>query len=842
MARSRRGSFGLQPRVAPNVSGQIVALAREYVQKRQALIMDAWRNGGTFEGKKATDEMVLKFWEGEAKDLSKDDPNYESAQNNIMQLQYGIAQSKADVLHAQGKLSDTAYAQFFLKWAAKVPHNSEFYRTLQKDAAQLIESSKAKSRANGERAKTEAFNTFVKSMTDSKIAIGDAMTAALSKLSKDTGLSITGNGDELLAMLTSDVKSNPDSYRLLLDTIHKGDPHFDGQLTEGYFSQHIKEAVAGYDLIADRAQQAGYVSAYASAAQGMASMNQWGQNLKVWPVSETYSTAMNAFNKVMADPNASQMDKTTAAAAASAQLTELTKTSGIDAGSKSMIEADAQRLLGQDAGDNPSFGASMLGREGLGPQTAMQIGAWTKTAQEMAANPTAYSYAPVDQNGQFDPTGRGPLGIVPAGAVQPGAQAVMVPGRDGKAVMAMVMPHSVYTTDPNNPSASPKLAGHQIAYNVGGKQVQMWGYQDDRGGNHWSLVSPLAPGAQSQTDNKGDVYISPQASTATDPFVKATQLSQSQDATMAALGKQLVAQMSSQKTQGNVPGNTSVETNQLDNKGHVTGSVKLSYDNGVFTAMQTTNQLDAKGRVLATSSTPITIPVNSAESAAFSSSTLAAGDIPGVTFSSAMQASVKAASYTQTQDQVQRFASDPAFQQAFLSQTMASLGTQNPYDPRIASAWKDVTTASHVGATAEQRAHMSANQRADLRYPGVESNPAAYNSKVEINFGGHNITIPGLPSYLNGVKGAGGPASGPSAASWATASPWANLLPGLGLAQQPQGSPAPTITPSPTNANTGITPMPSGLPAPTPTPAPTSTPLPTPAPTGGGGAGGRRVF
>jgi len=281
MARSRRGSFGLQPRVAPNVSGQIIALAREYVAKRQSNIMDAWRNGGTFEGKKATDDMVLAFWRGEMKDLDPNDPNYEEAKNNVMQLQYGIEQSKADVLHVQGKMSDMEYAGFFLRWAKKVPRNSEFYRTLQKDAAQLIESAKAKSRANGERARTEAFNKFVTTTTARDIAIGDAMTAALTDLSKKTGLSITGNGDELLKMLTDDVKANPDSYRVLLDVIHKGDPQWDGNLTEGYFNQHIKSATQGYDLIADRAQKAGFVSAYASAAQGMAAMSQWGQNLKV---------------------------------------------------------------------------------------------------------------------------------------------------------------------------------------------------------------------------------------------------------------------------------------------------------------------------------------------------------------------------------------------------------------------------------------------------------------------------------------------------------------------------------------------------------------------------------
>src|SRR5690242_19216565 len=106
MARSRRGSFGLQPRVVPNVTSQIVALAREYVAKRDSLIMDAWRNGGTFEGKKVTDDQVLAYWKEREKGLDQGDPDYEQAKDNIMQLQYGIAQSKADVLHTQGKMSD----------------------------------------------------------------------------------------------------------------------------------------------------------------------------------------------------------------------------------------------------------------------------------------------------------------------------------------------------------------------------------------------------------------------------------------------------------------------------------------------------------------------------------------------------------------------------------------------------------------------------------------------------------------------------------------------------------------------------------------------------------------
>ena len=816
MARSRRGSFGLQPRVAPNVSAQIIALAREYVAKRDALIMDAWRNGGTFEGKKATDDMVLAYWRGRAKDLSKGDPEYESAKNNIMQLQYAIEQSKADVLHLQGKMSDNAYAQFFLRWANKVPKNSEFYRTLQKDAAQLIEGAKAKARADAERAKTENFNKFVKNTTDSDIAIGSAMTNALDAMSKKTGLSVTGNGDELLAMLTTDVKANPDSYRYLLDTIKKGDPGWDGNLTEGYFNQHIKSAVQGYSQIADRAQKGGYVSAYANATQGMDAMSSWGQNLRVWPVAESYSHAESSFLKVWNDPNASQMDKTQAAAAFSDRLTRLGKTPGIDAGAKSMLDADAARLLGQDAGDSPSFGPERLGRQGVDPAMTMQIGAWTQTAAEMAANPTAWSYAPVDANGQFDVTGQGPLGMVPAGSVQPGAQAVMVPGADGKAVMAMVMPHAVYSVDPNNPSANPKLAGYKLSYNVGGKTITMWGYKDstEAKANHWSLVSPIAEDATAAVDSKGDVYVTPAAVDLT------TQLAKVKDKD----GNPIVLTDEQKKSLldgGSITAITS-DTSAKDTAG-VKTTVTLAMKSGYFTSTTKTDQVDAKGTIVASTTDPTALTSFEGQ-AAFSPSRLAAGEVAGVTFNSPLAASVQAASYTQTQDQVSRYASDPAFQQAFLSQTMQSLQTDNPYDWRIAAAWNKVTTATAGAGIPDYRTPMSAAERADLRYPGeLPKNDAAYGSKLSINFGASGeLRLPNLPSYLGNqqINANMGPLGD---AAKTIQGIMGNILPGLGAPpQQPQGSPAPNATPSGVNTTPGATP--ANLPAPTPTPAPTSVP------------------
>lgn len=806
--RSRRGSFGLQPRVVPDVTNRIIALAREYEAKRDQNIMDAWRNGGTFEGKKATDEMVLAYWRERMDGLDEGDPTYEAAKNQVMQLQYAIEQSKADLLHVQGKMSTMEYANFFLRWAKKVPKNSEFYRTLQKDAAQLIEQAKAKARAGAERRKTEAFNAFVKQTTDQKIAIGDAMTKALQDLSNSTGLSITGNGDELLALLTQNIKANPDQYNILIDTIRKADPGWDGQFTEQYFSQQIREATRGYELIADRAQKQGFVSAYVSASQGQAAMSQWGQNLRVWPIAESYSIAEAAFRRVMDDPNASVMDKQAAASAFSAALTHMANTPGIDPGSKTMIEADAQRLLGQDAGDNPSFGSQMLGRPGVDPQTAMQLSVWWQQKAEMDANPLAWAYAPVDASGQFDPTGRGPIGMVPAGSVQPGAQAVMVPGADGRAVMAMVMPHSVFVRDPNNPSGEPKLAGYQISYNVGGRTVQMWGYKDAAGNNHWSLVSPVAEGAATAIDNKGDVYITPQAGPATDPLARAQQLDQQ-------LGTNITAQLMAQRNAGS-PLHATVELTQRDKDGRETGSITVTYNNGTFTATQKQNTLDKDGRVVASQSTPIDIAaMGSPQAAAFSQSRLAAGDVPGVTWSSALQASVNAAGYTQTQDQINRYASDPAFQQAFISQTMQTLGITNPYDPRIASAWRNVTTGD-----IDWSIKRGPQERDDLSFPGAPAYVPGGARIPDVLFGRPELQLPKLPTNQFEDRY-------DKMNQWTGVQP--QVLPGLGTpAMTPSGSPALTATPT---ATPGPTPSPSTI-NPTPTPMPTSiTPTPSPTPT-----------
>lgn len=785
---------------------------------RDSTIMDAWQNGGVFEGSKVDDEKVLAYWRKRQDGLDKKDPFYEQIKDNVMQLEYGVAQSKADLLHLQGKMSDGQYAKFFTDWAKKVPKDSEFWRSLQKDAAQLLEQAKARGRASAEKAKVDAFNAFVQSTTDRDIAIGNELTTAVAKLASQTGLDIEGNGDKLLAMLTENLKSHPDEYRALTDALRKGDPGFNGQVTHGYFASHLQQANHGFDLIADRANKGGFASAYAAATKAQADMSQWGQSLAAWPVAQAYQTASNAFHKVWDNPSASTMDKQAAAAAFSASITTMQKTPGLGPDSKLMLDADAKRLLGEEAGDSPSFGA-MVGHAGVDQKVATEVGVYTEQVAEMAANPLAYSYAPVDKNGQYDPTGQGAIGIVPAGAVPPGAQAVVVPSLSGQAQTVMVTPHAVYASDPNDPNGAPKQVGFAVSYNIAGKSVDMFGYKDAAGNNRWSLSSPYTAGSTLAKDGKGDIYVTAGQANLSAQVGSIQGLTDAQRATLAAGGQISTVTDTSEKGKAGVKTTTVVSIKD----GHVVISVK-------------NDQIDKTGAMTSSSTTPGALTAFNPNDLLDPSRSIA-GSINGVTFSSPIAASVAAASATQTSDQASKLANDPAFQQAFLSQTMQTLGTSDPLDPRVVDAWKSVTTPARVTDTSlsddetQRRLSASAKTRGDLTYPGSGPVDGAMKGTLTVNFGKTGeLKVPGLPSYYGQQNVAPGATLGAGMAAAGVAGLNA-LLPGLGLgtpAQTAMGSPGPTA-PTPTPTVPSI-PSPTATPTPTPTVSPVTVAPPTSIP------------
>lgn len=742
-ARARR------PQVQRDINGTLIAIARETQARNDSNIMDAWRNGGEFQGAKVTDDIALAYWRKRMAGLAKNDPAYDTAKSQIMQLQYGIEQSKADLRYVQGKIGDREYAKFFINWAKKVPRNSEFWRVLQKDAARLLENAKEKARINGEKAKQDSFNRFVEDR-NKDIGLGNALTDAINRLSQETGLSVTGNGERLLELLTEDYQEHPDRYHALQDSIKVAGGDFSGTFTSSWVGAQVGAATEAYDDVAVRAQKDGYVSAYNTATKGQADMSSWAANIEVWSVAKAYDTAYQAFARVWNDPNVSYRDKQSAAQTFSTSVGKLAETPGIDNATQQMLLADATRATGEDAGDAPSFGTAQLGHPGMTPEIQQAV-AYQREAQAlMDTNPGAYVYAPMTADGQYDPSGKSPVGIVPAQAVGPDAVFIAQPGLDGKPSMVALSPHTVYVKDPNDPGADPVAIGKTISYQVGGRAITMYGYQDQAGNARWSLRSPYADGVQGVNDKEGNLILTLPGQA--DPAARAAQID-------AKYGTNLGAQMAA-LTGG---GSASSVVYQRDEEGKVTAKLTVKYDGTGFNISQANISRDEMGREVEGDTTTVPVGINTPldlSSAALAPSRLSGESVAGA-YTSPLAGSVAASAATMTGNQVAALAQDPAFQHAFVTQTMQTLGITNPLDPRVVEAWGDATDAANRGWGGQdarlRRGVKPAIEREDLDYPGAKADDPTKTSAT-ITFGGRDIKVPGLPAYLNSLNGGQPPA------------------------------------------------------------------------------------
>lgn len=223
---ARAGRFGRQPRSAPSLTNTLVAIAREFQQQRADNIMSAWQKGGTFEGQKATDELVLKFWREKAAGVSKDDPLHDTYQNAVTQLDYSIHESKMTAQYAQGQVSDGAMVAFYKNWAGKVPKNSEFYRVLMRDAGQYMRNAKARNEAEARRRAEEAYQRQQAGTRKQQEAAGEYAIDLLRRLAQSGNASraiggliaAPGSGSDLSDFDVSD----PAIMMQLMDLVTRG--------------------------------------------------------------------------------------------------------------------------------------------------------------------------------------------------------------------------------------------------------------------------------------------------------------------------------------------------------------------------------------------------------------------------------------------------------------------------------------------------------------------------------------------------------------------------------------------------------------------------------------------
>jgi hypothetical protein len=228
----------------------IVSMMREYENQRQSNVIDAWKNGGEFEGKKATDEMLLKFFDDKLKDISPSDPMYEDAKNTAEQYRFAVRDSKQELLRPE-EVGGSAMAGFH---HGRHPIDSEEYRSLMKLAAQYTEraattASRGSGRARAASSATVdvpkrgelAFQTY----NDELLDLARQRHILNSAQSPDTTTQTTGEsfGDlqvwqgDFSAFATSSTSSptapvrGPSAQLAAASEIR--DPHFDGNYDAG---------------------------------------------------------------------------------------------------------------------------------------------------------------------------------------------------------------------------------------------------------------------------------------------------------------------------------------------------------------------------------------------------------------------------------------------------------------------------------------------------------------------------------------------------------------------------------------------------------------------------------
>lgn len=201
---ARRGVFGRVPRSAPSLTSEIISLAEAMASQEDSAIMDAWQNGGTYKGRPVTDEMVIEHWQQRLSGVSKDDPLYDTYKNNVTQLRYQVAYSKKYTAYLKGGRTDNAgMAAFFQEWAKKVPHDSQFFRTLQQDAAGYINLARNAARASASAVAQQAYTNRRNAINKQYLEPAEFLNGIVDNYAAANGLIPTGKTTDYLSSQAS---------------------------------------------------------------------------------------------------------------------------------------------------------------------------------------------------------------------------------------------------------------------------------------------------------------------------------------------------------------------------------------------------------------------------------------------------------------------------------------------------------------------------------------------------------------------------------------------------------------------------------------------------------------
>ena len=337
MATARRGKFGRIPATAPDLTSTIVSLSHQMVAAEDKNITDAWQNGGLYQGKPVTDAMIIAHWQERLQGIDPTDPMYDQYAQTINQLEYNIGLQKAQLAYAQsdgGAAADAKMASFYTTWAKKIPPDSEFYRTLQKSAAQFIQTSRAKGAASAKAAAEANYQAAQAHTIATQENAGAYLTnvvfsilasrgvdiahpdqtdpaeyaAALASINGtqygagagrpggvDVGLVLYHDAQTGKAVTVGDVRAQ----------LAKNDPHYTGVVTPAYFHQVILQQQAGQASTLALAKSTGHATDVTNIGKQMTNTTRTAAWIANQPIEQSYVQLRDQWLSTWSDPNTS---------------------------------------------------------------------------------------------------------------------------------------------------------------------------------------------------------------------------------------------------------------------------------------------------------------------------------------------------------------------------------------------------------------------------------------------------------------------------------------------------------------------------------------------------------
>jgi hypothetical protein len=211
-----------------------------------ANILDAWTNGGRYNGKRVTDKDIIRYYRKRRDSYDKEDPEWTEWDNELWQMRFQISNERVMMNYKLGKIGEMAVANHLKTWARKMPKNSSYYRNLMASAGDFIKAASAGGSSGGSSFDHEAMmNRINQHQADANRAM-NVFTAIdywmQSRGYLQPGQSVMDEGainffeaDDLNLMLDG---INTEGYSDVLEGIRTWLPGFKGELTW----DRIKEA------------------------------------------------------------------------------------------------------------------------------------------------------------------------------------------------------------------------------------------------------------------------------------------------------------------------------------------------------------------------------------------------------------------------------------------------------------------------------------------------------------------------------------------------------------------------------------------------------------------------